>query len=125
MLCGSLNGRGFGETMDTSIYMAEFLCASPETTTTLLISYIPVQNVFGVKKIKFNLKNQKIQKMRRNEGNEEPERKTVQARGTASTKFSNIGKNQKNFKKCVPCKKKKKKSVHQLQTSEAIHVGKR
>ena len=31
--------------------MAESLCCPPETTTTLLISYTPKQNVWGVKKI--------------------------------------------------------------------------
>ena len=30
--------------MDTCIYMAESLHSSPETTTTLLISYTPIQN---------------------------------------------------------------------------------
>ena len=34
--------------MDTCIYMAESLHCSPETVTTLLIGYIPMQNVFGV-----------------------------------------------------------------------------
>ena len=33
--------------------VAESLRSSPETITMLLISYNPVQNVFGVKKIKF------------------------------------------------------------------------
>ena len=37
--------------MDTCICMAESLCCSPETTTTLLICYTPIQNAFGVKKI--------------------------------------------------------------------------
>ena len=38
--------------------MVESLHSSPETITALLIgyTYTPVQNVFGVKKIKFNLK---------------------------------------------------------------------
>ena len=31
--------------MDTCIGMAESLCCSPETITTLLISYIPIQNI--------------------------------------------------------------------------------
>ena len=39
--------------MDTCIYMAEFLCCSPETTTTLLICYTPIQN----KKFKVKLCN--------------------------------------------------------------------
>ena len=30
--------------MDVCICMAESLCCSPETITTLLISYIPIQN---------------------------------------------------------------------------------
>ena len=38
--------------MDTRICMAESLCYSPETITTLLISCTPIQYVFGVKKIK-------------------------------------------------------------------------
>ena len=37
--------------MDTCIFMAEFLYHSPETVKTLLISYTPIQNVFGVKYI--------------------------------------------------------------------------
>ena len=40
--------------MDTGIYMAESLCYLPETTTTLLIGYIPTPNkkfkVWGKKK---------------------------------------------------------------------------
>ena len=36
---GSWGGR-----MDTGIYMAEALCCSPETITTLLISFIPIQS---------------------------------------------------------------------------------
>ena len=34
------------------IYMAETFCCLPETTTTLLIDYIPIQNIFGFKKFK-------------------------------------------------------------------------
>ena len=45
MLCDSLNGRGGWGGMDTCIGMAESLCCSPETITTLLISYIPIQNI--------------------------------------------------------------------------------
>ena len=41
MLCGSLDGRGIWERMDTGICMAESLCCSPET---LLISYTLIQN---------------------------------------------------------------------------------
>ena len=36
--------------MDTCIYVAEFLHCSPKIIRTLLIGYIPRQNVFGVKK---------------------------------------------------------------------------
>ena len=36
--------QGFRKRMDTYICMAESLCCSPETTTTLLIGYIPIQN---------------------------------------------------------------------------------
>ena len=42
MLCGSLDGRGVCGRMDTCIWMAEFLFCSPETITTLLISYTPI-----------------------------------------------------------------------------------
>ena len=44
MLCSNLDGRGVWRRMDMCICMAEFLCYSPETITTLLISYTPVQN---------------------------------------------------------------------------------
>ena len=44
MLGGSLDGRGLGVRMDTCICMTEFLCYPPETITTLLISYTPIQN---------------------------------------------------------------------------------
>ena len=41
---GSLDGRGVWRRMDTCyISMAEFLCCSPETITTLLISYPPIK----------------------------------------------------------------------------------
>ena len=40
--------------MDTSICVAESLRCLPKTITTLLISHTPIQNVFGVKKIKYN-----------------------------------------------------------------------
>jgi len=45
-----LDGRGVWGRMDTRICVAESLCCSPETTTTLLISYTSLQNVFGVTK---------------------------------------------------------------------------
>ena len=38
------DGRGVWERMDTCICMAEFLCYSPETVTSLLLDYTPVQN---------------------------------------------------------------------------------
>ena len=44
VLCDSLDGRGVWGRMDTCIYMAESLCCSSETTTTLLIGYTPIQN---------------------------------------------------------------------------------
>ena len=44
MLCGSLDVRGVWGKMDTCICMAEFLYCSPETTTQLLHSYIPIQS---------------------------------------------------------------------------------
>ena len=40
--------------MDTCVSTAEYLCCSPETTTTLLTGYTPIQNTkFHVKKKKF------------------------------------------------------------------------
>ena len=45
--------------MDTCICMAESLHCSPEIMTTLLIGYTPIQNVFGVKKIKIKKQNKK------------------------------------------------------------------
>ena len=39
VLCGSLDGRGVWERMDTCIHMAESLHCPPETITTLFISY--------------------------------------------------------------------------------------
>ena len=44
MSCCSLDGTGVWGRMDTCIYMAESLCCSSETTTTLLIGYTPIQN---------------------------------------------------------------------------------
>ena len=42
--CGSLDGRGVWGRMDTCICVTESLHCSPETITTLLISYTPIQN---------------------------------------------------------------------------------
>ena len=44
MLCGSLDGRGVWGRMDTCVCMAESFCYPPETITTLLIGYFPIQN---------------------------------------------------------------------------------
>ena len=44
VLCGSLDGRGIRERINTCICMAEPVCCSPETITTLLISYTPIPN---------------------------------------------------------------------------------
>ena len=44
MLHGSLDGKGVCRRMDTCMYMAGSLCCSPETITTLLIGYTPIQN---------------------------------------------------------------------------------
>ena len=44
MLCGGLGERRVGGRMDTCVCMAESLCCLPETVTTLLIGYIPIQN---------------------------------------------------------------------------------
>ena len=42
MSCGSLDGRGVWGRMDTCLCMAESLCCSSETITTLLVSYSPI-----------------------------------------------------------------------------------
>ena len=44
MLSGSLDGCEVWRRMDTHIYMAKSLHCSPETITTLLIGYTPIQN---------------------------------------------------------------------------------
>ena len=44
MLCGSLDGRGVLGRVYTRICMAECLRCSPETITTLVISYTSIQN---------------------------------------------------------------------------------
>ena len=44
ILYGSLDGRGVWGGMDTWMCMAESLCCSTETITTLFISYTPIQN---------------------------------------------------------------------------------
>ena len=44
MLCASLDGRGVWGRMDVCICVAESLHYSPETITTLLIGYTPIQN---------------------------------------------------------------------------------
>ena len=43
-LCSSLDGRGVWGRMDTCICIAESLHCSPETITTLLTGYTPIQN---------------------------------------------------------------------------------
>ena len=56
MLCASLDGKGVWGRTDMCISMAESLPCSPETITTLLISYSPIQNVFSVKNNKNKIK---------------------------------------------------------------------
>ena len=48
-VCQPGQNGGLGR-METGIYIAESLCCSLETSTMLLISYTPIQNVFGIKK---------------------------------------------------------------------------
>ena len=43
ILCGNLDGRGVWGRMDSCKFMAESLCCSLETLTTLLIGYTPIQ----------------------------------------------------------------------------------
>ena len=51
----SLDGRGVWGRIDTCVCMAESLCCSPETVTTLLIGYTPIQNKKFEKKKKEKL----------------------------------------------------------------------
>ena len=44
MLCARLDERGAGRRMDTCLCMAESSSYPPETITTLLIGYPPIQN---------------------------------------------------------------------------------
>ena len=46
MLCGSLDGRGVWERLDTRICMAESVHCSSETITTLLINTIQYKKFF-------------------------------------------------------------------------------
>ena len=53
MFYASLDGRGVWGRMDTCVWMAESLCCSPETTTTLLTGYTSMQSkVYSLKKKK-------------------------------------------------------------------------
>ena len=54
MFCASLDGRRVWGRMDTCVWMAESLHCSPETTTTLIVCYILIQN----KKFKVKKKNE-------------------------------------------------------------------
>ena len=60
VLCGSLDGRGVWGRMDTciNICMAECLHCSPETITTLLVNYTPIQ----IKSSKLIFKKWRIQR---------------------------------------------------------------
>ena len=44
MLCGRLGGMGVWQGMDTCVCMTESLLLPPESITTLLIGYTPIQN---------------------------------------------------------------------------------
>ena len=48
MLCASLEGKVVWGRMDTCVCLAQSLRRSPENTTTLLVGYTPIQNVFCV-----------------------------------------------------------------------------
>ena len=49
MLCGGLGGRGVWGRMDTCICMTEPLYCSPESITTLLISYTNLYFLYKIK----------------------------------------------------------------------------
>ena len=51
MLRGCLDGRGVWGRTDTCVWTAEALCYPPETITTLLTGYAPIQNKRTVKNI--------------------------------------------------------------------------
>ena len=55
MFCGSLDGKGVWGRMDTRTCMADSLHYSPETITTLLIIYTPIQNKKLFKKKDFRM----------------------------------------------------------------------
>ena len=44
LLCGSPDGRGVGRRLDSCICVSESLCRPPETITTQLIGYPPIQH---------------------------------------------------------------------------------
>ena len=50
MSYGNLDGRRVWGKIDTCMGIAESLCYSPETPTTLLIVYMPIQNLKKKKK---------------------------------------------------------------------------
>ena len=52
--CTRLDVRRVGGRMDTCICITESFHCSPENVTTLLIGYIPIQHILGVKKINKN-----------------------------------------------------------------------
>ena len=62
MFCGSLDRRGTWGRMDTCIRMAEYLHYSPETITTLLTGYTPIQNKKFKNKKENNLSVKKLLK---------------------------------------------------------------
>ena len=55
VLCGILDGRGVWGRMETCICVAESLCCSPETVTTLLVGHTP-NTKLKVKKMFFSIK---------------------------------------------------------------------
>ena len=57
MLCGSPDGEGVWERMNTCICMAESLCCPPEIITTSSISSTPIKNKKLKKKKKLSTKN--------------------------------------------------------------------
>ena len=52
MLCGSLDGRGIWERIDTCICMVESFHCSPETITTLVINCTPIWASLVVQQVK-------------------------------------------------------------------------
>lgn len=63
-LCASPDGSGASGRVDTGARVSEALCCSPETTTTSILCYTPIQNKRIKKKILYrNTTRQRVRKL--------------------------------------------------------------